>query len=78
MAIVKFKHDPNKLPALSPEVKSAHNAMTNEQITIAALSDLDNPPLTDEDRLTTAHIAKRARAKLSLTQVEFAKRYRIN
>jgi putative transcriptional regulator len=80
MAIVKVKFDPKNPPELSPDEEFALNAMTDEQITAAALSDPDNPPLTDEelDRLTAAHIAKRARNKLSLTQVEFAKRYRIN
>ena len=80
MTTVKAKFDPKALPELTPEQETAINTMTDEQITAAALSDPDNPPLTDEeiDRLTAAHIAKRARTRLSLTQVEFAKRYRIN
>jgi putative transcriptional regulator len=80
MAIVKFRLDPGKPPALSPKERRALKALTDEQITAAALSDPDNPPLTDAeiDRLTAARIAKRARSKLALTQAEFAKRYHIN
>lgn len=79
MAIVRAKLDLKKLPEMSAE-QDAANAMTDEQITAAALADPDNPPLTDEeiDRLTAARIAKRARSKLALTQAEFAKRYHIN
>lgn len=80
MAIVKSRLDPANPPRLSPEEDAALQAMTDEEITAAALSDPDNPPLTDEeiDRLTAARIAKRARAKLALTQQEFATRYHIN
>ncbi len=80
MAPVKFRLDPANLPRLTSKEERAVDAQTEEQITTVAMADPDNPPLTDEeiDRLTAAQIAKRARAKLSLTQQEFAKRYRIN
>jgi putative transcriptional regulator len=79
MAIVKFKLDPANPPKLPAKVKRAHDAMTDEQITAAALSDPDNPPLTDEeiDRFTAVRLAKQARQKLSLTQREFSERYHI-
>ena len=80
MGTVKFRLDPNSLPELPPEVKRAHDVMTDEQINAAALSDPDNPPLTDEeiDRFVAARLAKEARRKQALTQAEFAKRYHIN
>jgi putative transcriptional regulator len=80
MAIVKFKLDPNNPPKMTPEEEKRLNAMTDEEITAAAMSDPDNPPLTDEeiDRFTAARLAKQARQKLALTQQEFAARYRIN
>jgi putative transcriptional regulator len=50
------------------------HAMTDEEIEANALSDPDNPPWTDEDlaRLRPVPNAKRIRAKLHLTQEQFA------
>jgi putative transcriptional regulator len=53
--------------------------MTDEEVEAAALSDPDNPPLTEEDfahmkRTPQVKIIRRA---LRLTQEEFARRYRI-
>jgi putative transcriptional regulator len=80
MATVKFRLDANRPPILSPAEKRALDARTDEEIAAAAATDPDNPPLTGEeiDRLTAARIAKRARAKLALTQRAFAERYHIN
>jgi putative transcriptional regulator len=55
------------------------DAMTDEEITAAALADPDNPPLSDEiatrrRRLPQARVIRRA---LRLTQEEFARRYHI-
>lgn len=63
MAIVKFKLDPNNPPKMSPEEESRLNAMTDEEITAAAMSDPDNPPLTDEEikLFQAARRAKQAR-----------------
>lgn len=55
------------------------NSMTDEEVHAAALSDPDAQPLTDE-RLKTMRRVPRARTlrwALSLTQEEFAERYRI-
>jgi putative transcriptional regulator len=80
MATTKFVLDPRTPPELSHDQKAAVDALTDAQITAAAEADPDNPPLTDDeiDRLTAARIAKRARRNLSLTQRQFAERYRIN
>ncbi len=50
------------------------DAMTEEEIEANALSDPDNPPWTDEElaRLRPVPSAKRIRAKLHLTQEQFA------
>jgi putative transcriptional regulator len=49
MAIVRYTLDPANLPKLSEETKARLDAMTDEELTSNALSDLDNPPLTDEE-----------------------------
>jgi putative transcriptional regulator len=53
--------------------------MTDEEVEAAALSDPDNPPLTDAElaRMRPVSQAKRLRWKLGLSQEAFAKRYRI-
>jgi putative transcriptional regulator len=50
------------------------DAMTEEEIEANTLSDPDNPPWTDEElaRLRPVPNAKRIRAKLHLTQEQFA------
>ncbi|HYE48458.1 MAG TPA: helix-turn-helix domain-containing protein [Azospirillaceae bacterium] len=55
------------------------DARTDEELTAAALSDPDNPPLTDEEleRLRTVMRLKRLRERLGLTQAAFAERYRV-
>jgi len=55
------------------------DAMTDEEIHAAALSDPDALPLTEEQlaQMKPVSPAKRVRMKLRLTQEEFAKRYGI-
>jgi putative transcriptional regulator len=55
------------------------DAMTAAEKHAAAVSDPDNPPLTEEDmrRMKQTPWAKIIRRALSLTQEEFAARYRI-
>ena len=54
--------------------------LTDEEPTANAVSDSDNPPLTEEERerLTAARAVKRARTATGLSQSAFAKRFRIN
>ena len=80
MAIVRYTPDPSK-PYKMPEAERARlEAMTDEEITAAAESDPDNPPLTDEEiaRMRAGRIARRARERTGLTQAAFAKAYRVN
>jgi len=55
------------------------DAMTDEEVHAAALSDPDALPLTEEQlaQMKPVSPAKRVRMKLRLTQEEFAKRYGI-
>jgi len=55
------------------------DAMTDEEVHAAALSDPDALPLTEEQlaHMKPVSPAKRVRMKLRLTQEEFAKRYGI-
>ena len=49
MAIIRFTLDPNNPPKLTAAQQARLDAMTDEEITAAALSDPDNPPLTEEE-----------------------------
>jgi putative transcriptional regulator len=53
--------------------------MTDAEITEAALSDVDNPPMTTEQitRMRPVARAKFIRQKLGISQEEFARRFRI-
>jgi putative transcriptional regulator len=53
--------------------------MTEEEIEANALSDPDNPPLTDEElkRFRRVVDARRVRKKLKLTQMQFAETFEI-
>lgn len=77
--MARFKLDAANPPALAPERQAALDALTEAQITAGALSDPDNPPLTDDeiDRAALAAMLRRVRRGLGLTQQEFAARYRI-
>jgi uncharacterized protein (DUF4415 family) len=49
MPIIRKTWDEVKAARLTPEQKARIDAMTDEEITAAALSDPDNPPTTDEE-----------------------------
>jgi putative transcriptional regulator len=55
------------------------DALTDEEITAAALKDPDNPPLTDEQlaRFRRPALAKRIRHKLHMGRATFAAAYGI-
>ncbi|WP_342019106.1 helix-turn-helix domain-containing protein [Devosia geojensis] len=80
MAIVRYRLDPNNAPKMTPEQQARLDALTDEEITAAALSDPDNPPLTDEEieRFAAARLSKTIRDRLSLTQEQFAERFHIS
>jgi putative transcriptional regulator len=54
-------------------------AMTEEEIIANALSDPDNPPLTDEDfkRMERVPNVRRIRDQLEMTQLEFSETFHI-
>lgn len=49
MATVRFKLDPKNPPELPEDLRARLEALTDEEITEAALSDPDNPPWTEEE-----------------------------
>ena len=78
--MARFTLDPKNLPTMSKEELARLEAMTDEQITAAAESDTDNPPLTDEElgRVQMARRVQAVRASTGLSQRRFAETYRIN
>jgi len=57
---------------MGAEDRARLEAMTDEEITAAEPSDLDKPPLTDQE------IARRARDGASLTQAALAEAFAVN
>jgi putative transcriptional regulator len=76
----RFILDPKNPPRLSKAERGRLDAMTDEEITAAAESDPDNPPLTDEEleRVRLARWVQAVRSHTGLSQPRFAKMYRIN
>jgi putative transcriptional regulator len=76
----RFTLDPKNLPSLSKEEQARLDAMTDEEITAAAESDPDNPPLTDDEleRVRLARRVQAVRGRTGLSQRQFAEAYRIN
>ena len=62
-------------PELSAQERARLDAMTDEEITAAALADPDNPPLTEEQLAQFERVpnVKAIRERLRLTQKQFAK-----
>ena len=79
MATVKHRPDPNRPETLSEAERAHLDGLDDAAINRAAGDDPDNPPLdaTELNRAALARAAKRARAKVGLSQWEFAERYRI-
>jgi putative transcriptional regulator len=76
----RFILDPNNPPTMSKEARARLDAMTDAEITAAAESDPDNPPLTEEEleRVRLARRVQAVRARTGLSQRRFAEVYRIN
>jgi putative transcriptional regulator len=72
--------DATNPPKLTRAVQARLDALTDAEITAAATSDPDNPPLTESElaRLQAAATLRRVRAATGLSQSEFAVAYRIN
>jgi putative transcriptional regulator len=80
MAIVRFTLDPNNPPKLTEAQRARLDALTDEEITAAALSDPDNPPFTEEELqiLDDVNFLRGVRDATGLSQAKFAEAYRIN
>jgi putative transcriptional regulator len=80
MAIVRHTIDPHKARGFTPEELARLDAMTDEEITAAALSDPDNPPLTEDELqiLDDVRFLRDVRHETGLSQAKFAETYRIN
>ncbi len=78
MATVRFRLDPANLPTMSAEDFARLDAMTQEEIEANALSDPDNPPLTDDElnRMVSVRLVRQARSVTGLSQPRFAEIYR--
>jgi putative transcriptional regulator len=80
MAIVKYTLDLNNLPPLDAAALArleALSLLTDEQIEARALSDPDNPPMTEDEleRLGAAAAVRDARKSANLSQVAFAQTF---
>ncbi|HLZ83089.1 MAG TPA: XRE family transcriptional regulator [Caulobacteraceae bacterium] len=80
MAIVTYTLDPKKLRGFTEAERVRLDAMTDEEITAAALSDPDNPPLTEEElqHIDDVWFLRDVRKATGLSQAKFAAAYRIN
>ena len=76
----KFRLDEKNLPRLSKSQAQRLDSMSDEEIEKAALSDPDNPPLTDEELAAFRLIpdTKAIRKALRLTQHEFATTFQLS
>ncbi len=79
-SITKFEFDPDNRPMLSDEVRARLEAMTDEEIEAAARSDPDAQPLTAAElaQFERTLNLKDIRAKLGLTQKEFAETFHLS
>ncbi len=75
--MARFRLDSKSPPKLSRQQKARLNRMADKEITAAAVTDEDNPPLTKAElsRLETARTVKRVREATKLSQSQFARFY---
>ena len=80
MAIVRYTLDPNNPRGFTDEELARLDAKTDEEITAAAESDPDNPPLTEAELqiFDDANFLRSVRESTGLSQAKFAETYRIN
>ena len=80
MPIVRYKFDPSSPYKPSAQEQARLDAMTDEEIEANALSDPDNPPLTEGElnRMRAVGLVRQARSVTGLSQSAFAKIYRFS
>jgi putative transcriptional regulator len=68
MPMVRFTFDPNNPPEVTAAELARLDAMSDAEITVAAESDPDNPPLTDHElaRIRTLRLERDVRARTGL------------
>ena len=78
--IVRYTCHPANPYRLTPEEEARLDAKTPEEIEANALSDPDNPPLTEEelDRMWAGRVARVARRTAGMSQAQFAEAFHIN
>src|ERR1700679_3378757 len=78
--MAKFKLDLDALPTLTPAEAARLDALSDEEITAAALADPDNPPLDAEElgRIAAAREVRAVRIRSGLPQAEFARAFHTN
>jgi putative transcriptional regulator len=78
--MARLSLDADKPPHLAPAERRRLGRLTDAEITEAALADPDNPPLTAAEiaKLHSAGVVRQARRRSGLSQVAFARTYRIN
>jgi len=78
--MAQFKLDTANLAVLDAALAARLDAMSDPDLTAAARSDPDNPPLSDDElaRIASARRVREVRARSGLSQQGFAKAYRIN
>lgn len=79
-SMARFKLTEVDLPQLDVAQKARLDQLFDTEINAAALSDPDNPPLTDEElsRLASARRVRAVRQGCGLTQQAFADRFHIS
>ena len=77
--LVQQLSDGTTRPLESKTDWAAFDALSEEEVTAAALSDLDNPPLTDEQLARGTHVpdVRALRRKLHMTQRQFSAKFRV-
>jgi putative transcriptional regulator len=77
--MVRFVLDPSAPPKLTTVERERLEHMTDAEITAAAMTDPDNPPLSAEElaQLEAARFIRSVRATSGLSQERFASVYRI-
>ena len=79
MAIVRRTVDLSKPFKMDEAERARLEAITDEEVTAAAESDPDNPPLTDPEiaRLRAKRIVRRARERTGVSQAKFAETFAV-
>lgn len=77
--MARYVLDPKNPPRIPPDQLARLDAMTEEEIEANALSDPDNPPMTDEDlkRLEGVMLVRKARFAAGMSQPQFAKAFQL-